>query len=95
MKESLIGRIYRLKVFCLGNSVGTLGYVFNQYPDFDYPDLWGVQIIFPNGEYDGFSYDEQEQLLEYEGYDWRYVGYNFTNVMKVSKDFDSGYWEWE
>ena len=89
----MIGRKYRLKVHCLGNDAGTLGYIFNQYQDYDYPGEWGVQIIFPNGQYDGFSHNEQENFLEYEGYDRRYMGYNFTNVMQVSRDFDNGYWE--
>lgn len=91
---SVVGRKYRLKVNVLGNPVGTIGYVFNQYKDFDYPNETGIQIIFPNGEYDGFSVNEQDNFLEEMGYDLRYIGYQFTNVMQVVRDFQNGYWEW-
>ena len=90
----MIGRAYRLKVHCLGNDAGTVGYVFNQYPDYDYPSEWGVQIIFPNGEYDGFSYNERQNFLDYLGVDRRFVGFNFKNVGQVAKCFREGYWKW-
>ena len=43
-----VGTICKLKVDCLGNKAGTLGVVFYNYGD-------GVQVIFENGRYDGFS----------------------------------------
>ena len=93
--KNIVGAKYRLRVNVLGNPVGTVGYVFNQYSDFDYPNETGIQIIFPNGEYDGFSVNEQDNFLEYLGYDLRYVNYQFKNVMQVTRDFRNGYWEWD
>lgn len=91
-----VGTIVRLKVPCLGNKVGTLGVGFNDYGD-------GVQFIFENGEYDGFSSSEigmaegdeieQSRFLEEVGYDKTLSGYQFKNVMKVSDDFRKGVFE--
>lgn len=94
-KEYMIGAKFKLKTPMLGVPVGSVGYVFNQYDDFDYPRELGVQIIFENGNYDGFSITEQEMFLEYLGYDTRYVGYKFKNVMQVYMDYRSGYWKWD
>ena len=93
--SGMIGSVWKLKVNCLGNPAGTIGYVFNEYADFDDPFALGVQIIWPNGEYDGFSIKEQEDFLEYVGYDMRYVDYKFTNVITMSRDYDRGYWAWD
>lgn len=76
----------------LGNPVGTIGYVFNEYPDYN-ADSVGVQIIFPNGNYDGFSAHEQKDYLRFIGFDLRYDCYEFKNVMQVSRDFNNGYWK--
>jgi len=59
-----IGTIVKLKKEMLGNLPGTLGVVFNVYDDFDYPDKLGAQVIFQNGDYDGFSIKEQILFLE-------------------------------
>ena len=91
---SMIGSMWTLKVPCLGNPIGTLGYCFNEYPDFDNPNALGIQVIFPNGEYDGFSVKEQNDFLEYSNYNTFYMNYKFTNVIRVQKDFESGYWKW-
>jgi hypothetical protein len=85
------GTVVRLKQPCLGNAAGTLGYVFDDYGT-------GSQVIFPNGEYDGFGVrdnlnhiDEIEEFLEVVGeYD---LHYQFNNVMKLSRDFDTGYFK--
>jgi len=90
----MIGSRWILKVPCLGNPVGTVGYCFNEYKDFDDPNALGIQVIFPNGEYDGFSIKEQHNFLEYANYDMHYTDYKFTNVINVSRDFDKGYWTW-
>jgi len=92
--NSMTGDKYMLKQAVLGNPVGTIGYVFNEYIDFDNKNEKGIQVIFPNGEYDGFSVKEQELFLEFQGVDWRYVTYEFRNVIQVSIDFDKGYWKW-
>ena len=92
---SLIGMAFKLKVDCLGNPRGTVGFVFNQYEDFDYEDEFGVQIIFPNGNYDGFGYNERKHFVEIDGYVPEYSDYEFKNVMRVSRDFQKGLWNWE
>jgi hypothetical protein len=93
MHTKMVGCKFMLKRNILGNPVGTVGFVFNEYPDFDDHSKLGIQIIFPNGEYDGFSIREQEEFLEQVGYDWRCAGYIFSNVIQVSKDFDNGFWK--
>jgi hypothetical protein len=87
-----IGQRVILKVRMLGNEPGTLGYVFNEYPDFDGNGL-GIQVIFPNGEYDGFSVQEQKEFLSCGVIDWRYSNYKFVNVIRVARDYDTGYWQ--
>lgn len=91
---SMIGAKFKLLRPMLGAAEGEIGYVFNQYEDFDDETKLGVQIIFPNGEYDGFSAEEQELYLTYEGYDLRYVGYQFKHVMQVGRDYQNGFWKW-
>jgi hypothetical protein len=92
--DSMVGSVWVLKVDCLGNKAGTIGYCFNDYMDFDIPGKSGVQIIFRNGEYDGFSVKEQNDFLEFVCFDLNYTNYKFTNVITVSRDFDGGYWKW-
>ena len=91
--KCMIGARFILnKVALLGNKVGTMGYVFNEYIDFDDIAKVGVQIIFPNGQYDGFSWVEQQLYLIQAGWEERYTSYKFRNVMQVSRDFANGYW---
>lgn len=94
MYKSMIGSKWELKRRVLGNLTGEIGYCFAQYPDYDDSDEIGVQVIFPNGKYDGFSAHEQKDFLRYIGFDMRYIAYKFKNVMQVSRDFENGYWEW-
>ena len=87
-----IGDVVTLTTPCLGNKPGTRGIVFNRYSAFD-DDGWGVQIIFENGEYDGFSPEEQDSFLNFETSDVPdYRNYIFKNVMQVTKDFNTGFW---
>jgi hypothetical protein len=90
----MIGMKFKLLYPMLGNPAETEGYVFNQYEDFDDPEEYGIQIIFPNGEYDGFSAREQHLYLKYVCACPEYSDYNFRNVMQVSEDFRKGYWKW-
>lgn len=89
-----VGTIVRLRVLCLGNPIGTLGIGINDYGD-------GCQFIFANGEYDGFSSNqqdgiyypqsgtsEQEKFLEEIGFDEKLSRYKFRNTMQLSRDFD-------
>ncbi len=73
----------------LGNDSGTVGIVFYKY------DGGGVQIIFPNGQYDGFSKNEQYNYLEFIEHVYKYENYLFENVVQVSIDFEKGYWRFD
>jgi len=91
---SLIGSMWKLTCPMLGAEVGEVGYCFSEYQDFDEPSKTSVQIIFKNGNYDGFSVEEQGLYLEHVGYKPEYQNYVFRNVMRVHKDWSAGYWKW-
>lgn len=93
-KTSLIGAKFSISHPMLGNPAGSIGYVFAEYEDFDGEGGSGIQIIFENGNYDGFSVEEQELFLDYVGYVPEYQSYEFTNVMELYRDFNAGYWKW-
>lgn len=78
------GNIVRLGASFLGEPVGTLAYVYEEY---NIGDDEGVSIITENGcNIGGFSPDEQEKYLKLE----RDTGieYDFKNVTKLRDDFD-------
>jgi hypothetical protein len=85
-----VGTLVKLKEQCLGNPSGTRGYVYDTYPDFTFPGKQGICIIFPNGSYDGFSWDDQLIFLDLLFSKETDLKYSFTNVMKLSHDFDRG-----
>jgi hypothetical protein len=82
------GTIVKLKERAmLGVPVGTRGVVYDTY------DIgWGpgVSVIFPNGNHDGFSQEEQNVFLDPVGFDHLTSQYNFINVMKLHTDFEKG-----
>ena len=91
-----VGDVVTLKCYCLGNPIGTKGVIFNEYEDFDVPNRMGVTIIFENGNYDGFSVEEQEVFLEKKEMKYisqKIISYKFENVMKVSDDYRNGCWD--
>ena len=89
-----VGDVVELKISCLGNLSRTKGVVFNIYQDFDDNSKFGAQIIFENGNYDGFSTSDQEFFLkELKNEMNEYSDYQFTNVNKVSQDFKNGFWD--
>lgn len=94
LKTTLIGSKWKLIRSMLGVPAGSIGYCFNEYNDFDYPDKFGLQLIFQNGNYDGFSVEEQESYLEYDDFASEYQSYQFKNVLQVSCDFQNKYWKW-
>jgi len=81
-----LGQSVTLTKAMLGNAVGTLGFVVEEYGED------GVMIIFQNGEYDGFSRDEQERYLKIGEVNSRYSSYQFQNVLKLSDDYRRNYW---
>ena len=91
----LIGQKVELRINCMGNPPYTPGYVYDTYRDFDVPSEQGVGVIFPNGEYCGFSKHEQELFFRYDEHveiNFEYSKYKFTNVIQLSRDFDKGFW---
>ena len=82
-----VGTVVELKVACLGNSAGTEGVVYDTYNIGDGP---GASVIFPNGEYDGFSPEEQKSFLNVTRFASSVADYQFINVMRLSEDFNAG-----
>jgi len=88
-----VGTIVKLKRECLGNPAGTIGVVFYNYGD-------GSQVIFKNGEHDGFNEveligafahkTEKDFILEEVGFEPRLAEYQFKNVIQVSIDYSKG-----
>lgn len=85
-----VGSLVKLKCPCMNNSVGIIGYVYDTYTDFDNSSKLGISVIFPNGNYDGFSYKDQVLLLDPNFHQEIDLKYEFKNVMKLSHDFDRG-----
>jgi len=82
----LPGCIVKLKKNLLGNDVGAFGTCYESY---QLGHSQGASFIFENGEYDGFSPDEQKEFLELVGQSEEAKHYKFTNVMQLSADFRS------
>jgi hypothetical protein len=82
-----MGDIVVLKLGMLGNATGAHGVVYEEYNFGDGP---GVGVIFSNGNYDGFSTDEQDEFLERVGHSDVLAEYQFTNVTVLSRHFDCG-----
>lgn len=90
-----IGTIVKLKELCLGNEQGSLGVVYDKYM---IGDNEGISVIFPNGQYDGFSdkYNEYYNMSEIEyyleefGFSSFHSHYEFKNVMQLNIDFRKG-----
>jgi len=86
-----VGSLIKLKEQCLGNPHGTVGYVYETYIDYNYQNQKGISIIFPNGNYDGFSYNDQHIFIDPEFNQETDFKYEFKNVMKLSYDFNRGF----
>ena len=82
-----LGTVVSLKVPVLGNETGALGICFEEY---DLGGHKGCEFIFENGEYDGFDKEEQANFLQFIRHREDFE-YEFKNVMKLSEDFNSGY----
>ena len=89
----MIGQRVKLKIPMLGNPAGTVGYVFNEYADYDGSSVNGKQIIFANGEYDGFSAEEQVMYLEMGEVVPDVAVFRFKNVMQVTQEYRDGFWD--
>ena len=87
-----VGTIVELLApYCLGNPSGTLGIVYCLYEDFDTHNLEAAEIIFENGDGDGFSAEEQKTWIKKIGVHPKYTGYIYISRMSLNKDFKAGY----
>lgn len=84
----LVGTIVKLKKDCLDNPPNTKGVCYERYDRGKGEE--GVSIIFENGKYDGFSPDEQREILVPIGISEDLMNYKFQNVGKVIEDFKKG-----
>lgn len=82
-----IGTIVQLKINCLGNEIGAQGVCYS----IDYSlGRASYGVIFENGNFDGFSPEDVELFLKEIGFSSSIQYYQFTNVIKLSQDFDRG-----
>jgi len=90
-----VGDVVHNTIEVLGNKPGTRGVIYEIYSDFDDSKQVGISVIFENGEYDGFSKEDQKIFLEKEDVNipLDIKEYKFTNVMKLSQDFNKGFWD--
>lgn len=82
-----VGTVVKLKTGCLSNLEGTIGVCYETY---NIGRRGGGSVIFANGNYDGFSPDEQKMFFEEIGFSKLISQYNFISVMHLSDDFDNG-----
>jgi hypothetical protein len=80
-----VGTVVRLLTPMLGEELHAIGVVFNDYGS-------GVQVIFQDGGYDGFSEEEQKMYLKELGTDPLSSCYGFKNVINMSGDYERGLW---
>lgn len=86
--DMLIGTIVKLKRECLGNSKDTRGIFYEVYSRGKGEE--GASIIFENGKYDGFSAEEQREILIPIGISEDLMNYEFEYVGKLIEDFRKG-----
>ena len=88
--------IAKVDIKALGVRAGDLGVVFNVYSD---SAGTGFQVMFSNGEYNGFSEDEQmgerfvteaDYFLEVLDLIPELSAYRFKNVIQLSEDYRKG-----
>ena len=84
----LVGTIVKLKRACLDNPKDSRGVCYEIYNRGKGEE--GVSVIFENGKYDGFSPDEQREILIPIGISEDLMNYKFANVEKVNDDFRKG-----
>ena len=96
MQNHPVGTIVRLKVPVLGNGIGTLGVCYENYTlgGIGTPQQReGASFIFENGYYDGFSLNEQNFMLRKVGFNEALAGYKFANVIILTHDYNSNYFD--
>jgi hypothetical protein len=84
----LVGTIVKLKRECLDNPPNTKGVCYEVY-DRGHEEK-GASFIFENGKHDGFSPEEQKEILIPVGISEDLINYKFENISKVNEDFGKG-----
>jgi len=85
----LVGTIVKLKRECLFNTKNSKGVCYEVY-DRGKEGGEGASIIFENGKSDGFSPEEQKEILVPIGISEDLMNYKFQNISKVNEDFGKG-----
>ena len=84
----LVGTIVKLKIDCLDNHKSTKGVCYEIYDRGNGGE--GASFIFENGRSDGFSPEEQKEILVPIGISEDLMNYKFENISKVNSDFGKG-----
>jgi len=82
-----VGTLVKLKIEMLGNPKESLGVAYEEYVLDNHK---GTSFIFRNGNYDGFSEEEQILFVDKVGFDLDLSQYKFTNVIQLTRDFYDG-----
>lgn len=85
-----VGDVVEINIAILGCMPGAIGVVYEEY---DIGGGAGASIIFENGQYDGFSPDEQRMFLKKIGKCDAVKGYVFKNVIRLEQDFQQGFFK--
>ena len=91
-----IGTLVQLKCECLDNPEGTVGIVYQVYErgaaPHDHADRYGIAVIFPNGQHDGFSPYERDTFLAVIGLatDSAVRNYQFKHITQLRLDYGNG-----
>lgn len=87
-----VGMLVKIKRGFLGEPKNVLGYIYENYTDFNNHREKGCSVITENGvNLGGFSFDEQDMFLEYVENTNHH--YNFTNLINLNKDYRSGWFD--
>ena len=76
-----VGDVVLLTRTMLGNPIHTVGVCYENYVS------GGASFIFENGDYDGFSKEEQKMFLHLVAHDTNLQDYHFINVMSLVEDY--------
>jgi hypothetical protein len=89
--EFPIGMRCSVGVPVLGNPAGSPAVIYEHYR---IGERRGVSLLFPNGNYDGFS-SESLQIFDVQpkGLIRSCADYQFTNVIRLRDDFNRGLFE--
>ena len=84
----LVGTIVKLKKECLNNPQNAKGVCIEVYKRDSEGE--GVSLLFENGKSDGFSPEEQKEIIIPIGISEDLMNYKFENVERLNEDFGKG-----